>query len=577
MKARFSMAARAFLAAFLPMCLVLTASFFALSTVIRGRIKQEMHESLHQAAKIQNSISADYNRSYGQLLGFLSENARREAWVKLLRETPSNPRDRSQIHDIIGTQLIEFGKVSDYDLLVFSDSLGSQITGCVRTGEGGIVPLDSFPDTFVGQAPFCLQCHMSSLANLLHVAGTLYEITTVPISADTKILGYLTTGRKLSTRSLSNFTNAAFVEGNRVLLTTFPPGKVGEVEDQLRTRCAEGIDGCEIEVGGEAYVMLSVDSARLGGLYSIQSVDAAMGEFTHGFKWAFFLIGAGGILLVIPLSVMSSRSLVKPITDLIPHLQESKRTGKFRSDFPTNSPVKEVNQLAEAFNRAAEVIGRSHQELQALSRRLISAKEEESKRLAREMHDVFSQKLAVLGMDVSALEQQLASLSLPLSNKLRLIGDEIGSLAKDVHQLSRQLHPSILDDLGLTATLRAECAAFSKQHGIPAEFASHNVPESLPRDISLGLYRIAQESLWNAAKHAEAKEILVTLTGAGKEIVLAIDDDGSGFDVEQVRGKGGLGLVSMEERVRLVNGRFSVTSEPGKGTSVEVRIPLSGN
>ncbi|MBI1956099.1 MAG: hypothetical protein HYS38_06865, partial [Acidobacteria bacterium] len=442
-----------------------------------------MYLSLHRAAEIQNSISADYDRSYGQLLSFLSENARRKAWVKLLRETPSNPRDQSQIHDIIGTQLIEFGKVSDYDLLVLSGSLGSPITGCVRREEVGMVHLDSFPETFVGQAPFCLQCHMSSLANLLNVAGTLYEITTVPISADTKILGYLTTGRKLSTRSLSNFTNAAVVEDNRVLLTTFPPGKVGEVEGQLRTRCAEGIDRCEIEVDGEAYVMLDVDSVHEGGLYSIQSVDAAMDEFTRGFQWLFFLIGAGGMLLVLPLSAIASRSLVKPITDLIPHLQESKRTGKFRSDFPTNSPIKEVNLLAEAFNRAAEAIGRSHQELQALTGRLISAKEEESKRLAREMHDVFSQKLAVLGMEVSALEQQLASSSLPHSNKLRLIGDEIGRLAQNVHQLSRQLHPSILDDLGLTTTLRAECAAFSKQHGIPTEFASHNVPESLPSDI----------------------------------------------------------------------------------------------
>ncbi|MBI1955684.1 MAG: PAS domain S-box protein, partial [Acidobacteria bacterium] len=137
-------------------------------------------------------------------------------------------------------------------------------------------------------------------------------------------------------------------------------------------------------------------------------------------------------------------------------------------------------------------------------------------------------------------------------------------------------HPSILDDLGLTATLRAECAAFSKQHGIPARFLPHNVPESLPSDISLSLYRIAQESLWNAAKHAEAKEVLVTLTGSGEEIVLAIHDDGNGFDLAQIKGKGGLGLVSMEERVRLVNGGFSVTSEPGKGTSVAVRVPLSG-
>ncbi|OFW25565.1 MAG: hypothetical protein A3H27_01405 [Acidobacteria bacterium RIFCSPLOWO2_02_FULL_59_13] len=576
MKAIFSMNARAFLSAFLPMCLVLTVSFFTLNTVVRGRIKHEMYESLHRAGEIQNSIRDDYDRSYDQLLDFLGENARREAWVQLLRESASNPSARSRIHDIIGAQLMEFGNISDFDLLVLSDSPKTPITGCVRTAKGGMVHLDSTAETFVGQAPFCLQCHLSPVANLLNVAGTLYEITTAPIRADTKILGYLTAGRTLSARSLSNFTNAAVVEGNRVLLTTFPPEKIEEVENQLRTRCTESMDRCEMEVDGEAYVMLDVDSAHIERLYSIQSVDAAMDEFMRGFKWAFFLIGAGGMLLVIPLSLMSSRSLVKPITDLMPHLQESKRTGKFRSDLPTNSSVKEVNLLAETFNRAAEVIGRSHQELRALSSRLISAKEEESKRLARELHDVFSQKLAVLGMEVSALQQHV-SLPPSLTDRLGLMGDEIGRLAHDVHQLSRQLHPSILDDLGLTTTLRAECAAFSKQHGIPAEFAPHNVPESLPSDISLSLYRIAQESLWNAAKHAEAQQILVTLTGTGKEIVLAIDDDGNGFDLEQVRGKGGLGLVSMEERVRLVNGRLSVTSEPGKGTSVEVSVPLSGS
>ena len=208
-----------------------------------------------------------------------------------------------------------------------------------------------------------------------------------------------------------------------------------------------------------------------------------------------------------------------------------------------------------------------------LTSRLISAREEETKRLARELHDAFSQRLALLGMETSALEQQLPR-SDPVGQTVQAMGEEIGELAKDVHELSRQLHPSILDDLGLTATLRAECSTFSQQHGVSVQFLSTNVPDSLPGDISLSLYRIAQESLWNVAKHAQAREITLALSHADKELVLAVEDDGKGFDPYQIKGKRGLGLVSMEERARLVCGNFFVQSQPGKGTRVEVRIPL---
>ena len=173
-------------------------------------------------------------------------------------------------------------------------------------------------------------------------------------------------------------------------------------------------------------------------------------------------------------------------------------------------------------------------------------------------------------MEVSALQQQ----SPPFRDKLRVMGEEIGRLAKDVQQLSRQMHPSILDDLGLTAALRAECGSFTQQHGIPATFLTSNVPDSLPGTISLSLYRIAQEGLWNVAKHAQAQEVRLIVSAVDGELMLAVEDDGKGFEPGQIKGRGGLGLVSMEERARLVRGSFSVQSQLGKGTRVEVRIPL---
>ena len=147
-------------------------------------------------------------------------------------------------------------------------------------------------------------------------------------------------------------------------------------------------------------------------------------------------------------------------------------------------------------------------------------------------------------------------------------------MAQDIHQLSLELHPSMIADLGLLAALRAECAAFSHKHGIAAELVPSEVPDSLPGEIAVNLYRIAQESLWNVAKHAQARKVWLTVSRGNGELFLAVEDDGKGFDPGQVKGKGSLGLVSMEERARLVNGRFSIQSQPGKGPRVEVRLPV---
>jgi len=233
---------------------------------------------------------------------------------------------------------------------------------------------------------------------------------------------------------------------------------------------------------------------------------------------------------------------------------------------------------AEELRRQHEATIRDKQvELQALTAKLLSAKEEENRRLARELHDVFSQRLAVLSMDISALGQKPALRPDSLKKRLRRLQEEVGTMAQGIHQLSLELHPSMIADLGLSAALRAECAAFSHKHGIAAELVPSEAPDSLdslPGEIAVNLYRIAQESLWNVAKHAQARKVWLTVSQGNGELFLAVEDDGTGFDPGPVKGKGSLGLVSMEERARLVNGRFSIQSQQGKGTRVEVRVPV---
>ncbi len=204
---------------------------------------------------------------------------------------------------------------------------------------------------------------------------------------------------------------------------------------------------------------------------------------------------------------------------------------------------------------------------------MLSAQEMENRELGRELHDVFSQELAALGMEVSALRTSSDATG-PLKERLAELGRKIGWLAEQMHDASRRLHPVILHELGLEAALREECRKFSEYAGIPASLRCEKPPASLPDDVSLCLYRIVQESLLNIRKHAEASSVRVRLQGKAAGVSLYIEDSGGGFNVAEVRKNGRLGLVSMEERVRLVKGVFDIRSRPGQGTTVEVFVPL---
>jgi signal transduction histidine kinase len=205
--------------------------------------------------------------------------------------------------------------------------------------------------------------------------------------------------------------------------------------------------------------------------------------------------------------------------------------------------------------------------------KLLRVQEEERRRIAREMHDDWSQRLALACIDLVKLERHIGAPEIALA-LLRTVREQLVRLSEDVHSLSRQLHPSILDDLGLVEALRSECVSFSRREGIAVSYRPGAVPPAVSKDVALCVYRVAQEALRNVAKHATANETQVVLAATGPELVLRVEDDGVGFDAAAVRAGPGLGLVSMEERVRLVRARLTIVSAPGRGTTVEVRAPV---
>jgi PAS domain S-box-containing protein len=213
--------------------------------------------------------------------------------------------------------------------------------------------------------------------------------------------------------------------------------------------------------------------------------------------------------------------------------------------------------------------------LSSVSRRLIEAQEEERARVARELHDDVSQRMALLHIGLDQFEQEIAGLSSHARQQLRHIAELARDVSSSIHNLSHQLHPSTLDTLGLVASLEGLCRELSKQHTLHVRFVPPDVPTPIPKDAGLCLFRIAQEALRNVVKHSGVAEANVELSGHDDGIVLCVSDAGAGFSPESAKAGGGLGLVSMRERLRLVGGQLSVESEPSQGTRIRVRIPTS--
>ena len=219
------------------------------------------------------------------------------------------------------------------------------------------------------------------------------------------------------------------------------------------------------------------------------------------------------------------------------------------------------------------VNARSKVEQVFLSRRLLHAQEDERRSVARELHDGLNQSLAMLGVEVGIVLNRLPPSSHALRGQLNKIRSRVEQLSEEVRQISHRLHPAVLEHLGLVSALRSYCSEFEEYRHVDVLFVCEGSIAHIPNEVAVCLYRIVQEALCNAAKHANANEIVVDLTLNDSEISLSITDDGRGFDVIQPGHNAGLGILSMEERARMVGGRFSIDSHIGSGTRIEVVVP----
>jgi PAS domain S-box-containing protein len=214
--------------------------------------------------------------------------------------------------------------------------------------------------------------------------------------------------------------------------------------------------------------------------------------------------------------------------------------------------------------------------LEKVSSQMIEAQEKERSRIARDLHDDICQRLALLSMEIEQAKRLSSDSPADTTQKLQEIRKHCSEITGDVQSLSHQLHSSKLELLGIEAAIRGFCREFARQHEVKIEFTCRNVPKHLPKEISLCLFRVAQEALQNAMKYSGVNLFSLEMLTLEDEIHLAVTDEGAGFDLEAAKRKQGLGLMSMQERVHLMHGLLSVESKPGKGTQVLAVVPLDG-
>jgi signal transduction histidine kinase len=225
---------------------------------------------------------------------------------------------------------------------------------------------------------------------------------------------------------------------------------------------------------------------------------------------------------------------------------------------------------------SVDITERKHAEeaLASVSRRVIDAEECERSRIAEDLHEDIGQRLALLAIEIERLKTEPLSQTVGMLTRIDELWKHTLGILTDVKASAHELHSPRLEYLGIAATMRSFCEEFGQRKGMEIDFRSYDLPGFVPPDISLCLFRVLQEALYKAVKHRRVRHFNVRLWGTSGEIHLTVSDSGAGFDPEAAREAGGLGVVGMQERLKLLKGTFSIDLQARRGTAIHARVPL---
>jgi len=582
-----SITGRAFLFSFVPVLVVLAASFVALNALIEQRVRQSSRAALENSEQLILRANEEASRRVAQLMAVMAQNAGLKAAIGLLQEVHFNAEHGAEVRATIEAQLREMRDLTGDDLLAVTDWKGRSVAAIGADGTPRQLPDFS---------------HESSLVD---TGGQLYLLSTAPIGIGGAEIGTLGIGRKFELDRYHVGGEMLLLRGAEVLRSTLPRTAWPAMEQQIARKCAQGRD-CEIEYGGETFLALPVREAGLGSNYrllALRSLDAAVRELTAGWVNIVIKVGAAGVLLALIFALVTSRSVSKPLREFVAQLQHGERTNQFPEEISSPQAAGELHLLAETFNRVALAERKSRIELEQAKVAAEAANRMKSEFMTNISHELRTPMNGIIGLtdvllltELDAEQRDCANTVLQSADSLMGIINEILDFSKlDAGKMVLSPAPFDLRDSirEVLALLRPQ--ASSKSLRLDVEYAQ-DAPGRLIGDEGR-IRQIVTNLVGNAIKFTDRGGVGIKVKSLeiarGQACMhLAVTDTGIGIPADKINlifekftqadgsmtrrfGGTGLGLTIVKQLVETMGGSIGVESREGQGSTFWVRLPLA--